>query len=125
MRLTYSVSIQASLLAALLGYDMAVAQYISGNCMVGGVDAYAEDEIEDDEPKKKKRRGTGQHPQVVMNREVAEVFEEKSKDIINWDDPESFKEAAKYKARPTHFMTKLVACEKLSRDVVNELEIGD
>ena len=115
-------------LATLLGYDMAVAQYISGSGMLGDFDADPEDADDgDDEPqsKKKKRGGTGEHPQVLANRDVTEKFEEKLRDVINWHDAETFKQATNYKSRPTYFMTKLQACEKLSRDVLNEKAVAD
>ena len=117
-------------LAALLGYDMAVAQYISGS-MLGDFDADPKDaddgDDDDHEPqtKRKKRGGTGEHPQVVVNRDITEKFEEKLRDVLSWDDPEAFKRATNYKSRPTYFMTKLQACEKFSRYLLNEKEVAD
>ena len=109
---------------------MAFAQYISGS-MLGDFGADPEDaddgDDDDHEPqtKRKKRGGTGEHPQVVVNRDITEKFEEKLRDVLSWDDSEAFERATNYKSRPTYFMTKLQACEKLSRDLLNEKEVAD
>ena len=69
---------------------------------------------------KRKKKGKGEHPQVVANRDILEKFEARLKEVVKFDIPDTFKEATNFKARPTYFLQKLQACEKLSRDVLNE-----
>ena len=68
--------------------------------------------------------GNWRAPSICGEHDVTDKFEEKIKYVIKWDDEEAFKVASNYKSRPTYFMMKLVACEKLSRDP-KEKEVAD